>query len=105
MKMSDVRDIRLMPACRRTPGAARGASSVLAERLTVVLGRRLRRLRVARGWSRRVVATRLRVPVAHVEGHERGTRQIEAHELLLYVRLFGVRISDLFRDPPTEGSG
>jgi transcriptional regulator with XRE-family HTH domain len=74
------------------------------EPMLVVLGRRLRWLRVERGWSRRIVATRLGVPVEHVEGHERGSRPIEPRELIAYARLFGIRISEFFKDPPTNGS-
>jgi hypothetical protein len=72
--------------------------------LSVVLGRRLRWLRVERGLRREQVAERLRVPVEHVEGHERGTRRIEARDLTAYARLFRVRISDFFKEPPTKGS-
>jgi transcriptional regulator with XRE-family HTH domain len=69
-----------------------------------MLGRRLRWLRVERGWSRKHVAERLRVPVENVEGHERGTRPMEPRELVAYVRLFRVRISEFFEDPPTKGT-
>jgi transcriptional regulator with XRE-family HTH domain len=79
-------------------------SSTCAEAISVVLGRRLRWLRIQRGWSRAVVATRLGVPVEQVEGHERGTRQIEAHELVAYARIFRIRISDFFKDPPADGT-
>jgi hypothetical protein len=81
-----------------------GSAAACVEPLSVVLGRRLRWLRVERGWSRKHVATRLRIPVNHVEGHERGTRQIKARELAAYARLFRARISDFFKDPPTQGS-
>jgi hypothetical protein len=74
------------------------------EPLSIVLGRRLRWLRVERGWSRRTLATRLRAPIEHIEGHERGTRPIEARELVAYARLFRVRISEFFKDPPTKGT-
>jgi transcriptional regulator with XRE-family HTH domain len=84
--------------------ASRHALLSSTEPLHVGLGRRLRRLRVERGWSREQVAKRLRVPVAHVKGHERGTRRIEPRDLVAYARLFRVRISDFFIDPPTKGS-
>lgn len=98
--------VRLIPACR---GAANGVlrpprAASCGEPLSVVLGRRLRWLRVERGWSRHFIATRLGVPVEHVEDHERGTRQIEARELAAYARLFGIRISDFFKGPPTSGT-
>jgi transcriptional regulator with XRE-family HTH domain len=85
--------------------ASRQAPLSSTEPLHVLLARRLRWLRVERGWSRDQVARRLRVPVAHVEGHEHGTRRMEARDLAAYARLFGVRISDFFKDPPTKGSG
>jgi hypothetical protein len=86
------------PCGARRTAVPRGAP------LSVVLGRRLRWLRVERGLRREQVAKRLRVPVEHVEGHERGTRRIEARDLIAYARLFRVRISDFFKEPPTKGS-
>jgi hypothetical protein len=80
-------------------------SPTCGDPLSVVLGRRLRRLRVKRGWSREQVAKRRRVPLARVEGHERGTQRMEPRDLAAYVRLLRVRISDFFDDPATEGSG
>jgi transcriptional regulator with XRE-family HTH domain len=83
---------------------SRPASSARAEpSLSVVIGRRVRRLRVERGWSRQFVAMRLGLPSKHVEEHERGTKRIEAHELAAYIRLFRIRISTFFRDPPAGG--
>jgi ribosome-binding protein aMBF1 (putative translation factor) len=67
-----------------------------------VLGRRLRWLRVERGWSRKQVAERLRVSVEHVQGHERGTRRMEPREFAAYARLLRVRISDFFKEPLTK---
>jgi ribosome-binding protein aMBF1 (putative translation factor) len=77
--------------------ASRQALLSSTEPLHVVLGRRLRWLRVERGWSREQVARRLRVPVEHVKGHERGTRRMEARDLAAYARLLGIRISDFFK--------
>jgi ribosome-binding protein aMBF1 (putative translation factor) len=84
----------LSPQCRPTCG----------DLLSIVLGRRLRWLRVERGWSRKQLAERLRVPVENVEGHERGTRPMEPRELVAYARVFRVGISEFFKDPPTEGT-
>jgi transcriptional regulator with XRE-family HTH domain len=72
--------------------------------LSVVLGRRLRWLRVERGLSRKQVAERLRVPVEQVEGHERATLAIEPRHLVNYARVFQVRISEFFTEPPTKGN-
>lgn len=83
--------------------ASRPAALSSTEPLHVVLGRRLRRLRIERRLSRNEVAKRLRIPVEHVEGHERGTRRMEPRDLTAYARLFRVRISDFFNDPPTKG--
>jgi transcriptional regulator with XRE-family HTH domain len=76
-----------------------------AEPLSVVLGRRLRRLRGERGWSRQTVATRVGLPVRRVGEHERGTRDIEPRELVAYIRLYRVSIGTLFSDLPTGGNG
>jgi DNA-binding XRE family transcriptional regulator len=94
------------PACGDVSNdrSSRLAAQRNGETLLVVLGRRLRRLRVERGWSRRIVAARLGVSVEHVEGHERGSRPIEPLELIAYARLFGIRISEFFKDPPTNRS-
>jgi DNA-binding XRE family transcriptional regulator len=85
-----------------TPSLAR--SPTCGDPLSEVLGRRLRWLRVERGLSRKQVAERLRIPVEHVEDHERGTRQMKARDVVAYARLFRVRISDFFKEPPTKGS-
>jgi DNA-binding XRE family transcriptional regulator len=101
--MLDVPSAGLGLGCQEAPNGV--PSPICGDPLSVVLGRRLRWLRVERGWSREQVAKRLRVPVAHVEGHERGTRRMEPRDLTAYARLFRVRISDFFKDPPTQGSG
>ena len=75
-----------------------------AEPLQVVLGRRLQCLRVERGLSRKIVAARLRLPVKLIERHEQGTGRIQPHQLLAYARLFDIRISGFFRDPPAAGN-
>jgi DNA-binding XRE family transcriptional regulator len=105
--MLDERDTRLSLACHEAPNGVirHGRSPTCGDPLSVVLGRRLRWLRVERGLSRKEVAERMRIPVEHVEGHERGTRRMEPHNLVAYARLFRVRISDFFKDPPTQGSG
>jgi hypothetical protein len=96
----------LMPGSHETPDGARGPrSSICAAPSHVSLGRQLRRLRVERGLSRKVVAASLGLSVKRIEGHERGTRKIEARELVAYTRLYQVRLADLFRDLPTGGNG
>jgi hypothetical protein len=99
-------NICMIPACRDawsgTPWPPR--SPVTAAPLNVVLGRRLRRLRIERGWSTRTVADRLGLPVDHVEEHEGGVRRIEAGELVAYVKLYDVTIAELFRDLPADGN-
>jgi DNA-binding XRE family transcriptional regulator len=100
--MADVPSASLSWGCQE---AANGVpSAICGDPLSAVLGRRLRGLRVERGWSRKQVAKRLRVPVAQVGGHERGTRRMEARELAAYARLLRLRISDFFNDPPTTDS-
>jgi hypothetical protein len=97
----DTGDVRPTPPYHSAAGvsAAEEAQPAVGAPLNVVLGRRLRRLRVRRGVSRKILSARLRVAVTHVEGHECGTKKIEAHELLAYARFFGVRISSFFRAP------
>ena len=73
--------------------------------MQAVLGRRLRWLRVERGFSRKTVAARLRLPVTLVERHERGMARLEAQQLAAYARFYGIRISFLFRDPPAAAAG
>ena len=46
------------------------------EPLSLVLGRRLRWIRVERSMSRKQVAERVGVPVGHIEGHEHGVRPL-----------------------------
>jgi hypothetical protein len=104
LELADVRACRAWGAVSETGGPYRLAVPQGCEALSVVLGRRLRRLRVERGLSRKQVAERLLVPVEQVEGHERGTRPIEPADLVAYARLFRVRISAFFKEPPTGGS-
>jgi DNA-binding XRE family transcriptional regulator len=105
--MFDAEDVRLMPACRKawTGNPWSPASQPRVASIDVTLGRRMRRLRIERGWSRQTVATQLGISMTRVESHERGKRRIEARELVAYVRLYGLTIGDLFRDLPTDGNG
>jgi ribosome-binding protein aMBF1 (putative translation factor) len=103
--MLDTRDGSLSLASQETVNAVSPLPSPgCGDPLLEVLGRRLRWLRTERGWSRNQVAERLRMPVQHVRGHERGTRRMEPRNLSAYARLFRVRISDFFKDPPTQGT-
>ena len=92
---------------RSRPPSADALSSVApmtAEPLQVVLGRRLRWLRVERGLSRKIVAGRLRLSERVIERHEQGIGRIQPHQLVAYARLFEMRISGFFRDPPAAGT-
>ena len=103
--MVDARDPKLGLASQETVNAVSPLGwPSCSDPLSEVLGRRLRWLRVERGWSRKQVAERLRVPVEHVQGHERGSRRMEPRELAAYARLLRVRISDFFKEPPTKGT-
>lgn len=98
--MSEAKDVFPVPACRYADRISWQRDPRKGEEpLDVVLGRRLRRLRVERGLSRGTVAIRLRLPLKDVENYERGTACIEARQLVAYARLFNVRISTFFRDP------
>jgi DNA-binding XRE family transcriptional regulator len=98
--MLDSRDAHTIAACRQpwstTPFRPGPPSYALT--LFVVIGRRLRRLRVERGVSRDTVAARLGLPVKHIEAHERGKRRIEPPELAAYAGLYGVPLSSLFAE-------
>jgi DNA-binding XRE family transcriptional regulator len=97
--MCRVRNLR-SPAPCQTPsrtGNVEPHPPTPGEPLQTLLGRQLRRLRNERGFSRQLVATRLRVTPADVAAHERGARRFTAEELLAYTRVFNIRISDLFR--------
>jgi DNA-binding XRE family transcriptional regulator len=100
-EMQDAQVVTLIPRRlgKRGAAASHGVWSSGTEPLHVVLGRRLRRLRIERGLRRRTVAARLGLSVERVEGHERGTTRIEARELVAYAQFFGVRLSTFFRDP------
>jgi ribosome-binding protein aMBF1 (putative translation factor) len=103
--MLNTRGGRLSLASQETANAASPLSAPgCGDLLSEVLGRRLRWLRTERGWSRNHVAERLRMPVQNVRGHERGSRRLEPRDLSAYARLFRVRISDFFKDPPTQGT-
>jgi len=91
--MPDTESRQVKPHC---PSSPTGGDASVGEPLQVVLGRRLRRLRLERGFDREGVAARLGVPVDHVAAHERGIRRFKAQELLAYGRLLEVRISSFF---------
>jgi Helix-turn-helix domain len=105
-RMFDVVLARFIQPPSPVPGvkALPPVAPMAAEPLQVVLGRRLRCLRVERGLSCKIVAARLRLPVKLIERHEQGTGRIQPHQLLAYARLFDIRISGFFRDPPAAGN-
>jgi ribosome-binding protein aMBF1 (putative translation factor) len=104
-EMLHARDVNLRLASQETVNAASPLRSPgCGHPLSELVGRRLRWLRVERGWSRKEVAERLRMSVEHIEGHERGTRRMEPRDLSAYARLFHVRIIDFFRELPTQGT-
>jgi transcriptional regulator with XRE-family HTH domain len=69
--------------------------------MQMILGRRLRWLRVERGLSRKLVALGLGLPAALVTQHEQGTARLQPQQVMAYARFYGIRVSFLFRDPPT----
>jgi ribosome-binding protein aMBF1 (putative translation factor) len=104
-EMADARDVNLSLASQETVNAVSQLRSPnRGDPLSEALGRSLRSLRVGRDWSRKHVAERLRMPVEHIEGHERGIRRLEPRDLFAYAKLFGVRICDFFKEPPTQGT-
>jgi transcriptional regulator with XRE-family HTH domain len=80
------------------------AKTVAPMPLQVVVGRQLGLLRHERGLSREALATRVGLPVGHIEEHERGTRRIGVNQLLIYASLLDVRLSAFFSEPPASGA-
>jgi transcriptional regulator with XRE-family HTH domain len=60
------------------------------------LGRRIRQLRKARGWSQEQLATQIDMSVDAVSSVERGKTFASIETLLKIVGVFGVRLVDLF---------
>jgi|HubBroStandDraft_1064217.scaffolds.fasta_scaffold263924_1 hypothetical protein len=69
-----------------------------AEPLHARLGRRLRRLRIEGGLTRKIVAGHLGLRLERVAAHERGKGRIAARDLIAYAEFYGVRLSVLFAD-------
>jgi transcriptional regulator with XRE-family HTH domain len=72
--------------------------------MQMILGRRLRWIRIQRGLSRKLVALRLGLPVTLVEQHEQGTARLQPRQVMAYARFYDVRISFLFCDPPAAAA-
>ena len=66
-------------------------------RVDVHIGKRLRLLRSAIGFSREVLAAGVGLAVDRVEAHERGTKRMGAHHLAKYAQFLGVRLSAFFK--------
>jgi transcriptional regulator with XRE-family HTH domain len=60
-----------------------------------ILGRRIRALREARGWSQTDLADHVDVDRAYVGGIEIGQRNITLRNLLRFARAFRVNVSEL----------
>jgi DNA-binding XRE family transcriptional regulator len=73
-------------------------TAVTHARADVQVRTNLRRLRMARGWSRENVGARIGLAASTVSAHEKGARQLKADWLPVYAAAFGVRVHDLF-DP------
>ena len=77
---------------------ARSASPLWGGPFHVVLGQRLRWMRLRRGLTLKALAARLGWPVKRVSQHERGTKRVHPEELIAYALLYRVRVSSFFRD-------
>lgn len=62
----------------------------------VALGRRIRRLRLERGWSQEELAHRARLDRTYVGGIERGERNVAVMNLLRLARVLSVPVGELF---------
>jgi transcriptional regulator with XRE-family HTH domain len=79
----------------------RGASPITAgERraLDIVIGRRLRAMRKARGLSREMMARRLGLSARRLQKHERGAKRVRPNLFERVAAILGVRISVFFVD-------
>ena len=64
------------------------------------LGRKLRELRITRGWTQKQAAERLHVTERTYRAWEHGTGELYIHNLFLFARCYDIRVADLFFDSP-----
>ncbi|WP_341918929.1 helix-turn-helix transcriptional regulator [Hydrocarboniphaga effusa] len=66
--------------------------------ILVGLGKRIRELRIERGWSQENFANECGLDRSYYGGVERGERNVAAINLAKVAEVLGVRVGDLFPD-------
>ena len=64
------------------------------------LGRRIRSLRVGRGWNQSALALEVGFNVGTVSSHERAGRTLDAEQVAAYAQVFDVTVGFLFGESP-----
>jgi transcriptional regulator with XRE-family HTH domain len=72
----------------------------MASKICIILGRRIRELRQARGWRQIDLAEHSGVHEVHISDLERGTREAGICTLHAISKALGVKLSELVRDIP-----
>jgi transcriptional regulator with XRE-family HTH domain len=71
----------------------------------VAMGKRLRALRVAAGYSQSVVGNILGVTFQQVQKYENGTNRVSAGKLKLMADMYHVTMSEMFAQPEAGDNG
>lgn len=88
-----------LAAPRPRPGTGtEAASPALPEPADRILGRRLRRVRIARGLTQRQVAAALGLSYKQIQNYEAGRSRIVVTTLVSFARVFRTSVSALLRD-------
>lgn len=70
----------------------------MASDICVLLGRRIRELRKAKGWRQIDLATHSGVHEVHISDLERGSREAGIRTLQSLAQALDVKLADMFRD-------
>jgi len=70
----------------------------MASDICILLGRRIRELRKAKGWRQLDLATHSGMHEVHISDLERGSREAGIRTLQSLSQALGVKLVDLFRD-------
>lgn len=74
------------------------------QNICVEVGKRLRALRKARGWSQEALGERANLHPTYIGGIERGERNPSIANLAKLAQAFGVSLSELVLIPPEKGT-
>ncbi len=102
-RLRQIARLRLMdrlntPAIRRELGPVGGADSTQPPKLSLSLGRRLRALRTARGWSLAEVAAKSGLSISFLSSVERGQSRISVANLFKLADAYGTTVPALSPD-------